>query len=178
MLLGRIAGDGLAIWSGALETSGGAGLVGTGIAACGTGILCFGGAPAIAAGGVIAGYGVGTISSGLVGVGTYSGMYLSRRTEHAQQRAEEGRPIGTAWQDAQKAGKNNVLIDTNSGYYIVTGPKGRVSVFLMENGELKIQTGIRTTADSVFKKLEAGTYENLSEEQYAAWQQLLNDNLK
>lgn len=46
---------------------------------------------------------------------------MAKKTEHGEQRAAEGRPTGRAWNDAQQAGPNEVLRDTESEYIIVVG---------------------------------------------------------
>ncbi len=85
--------------------------------------------------------------------------------------------FGSSWTDAQKAGINSLYRDTNSGYYVVTGDKGRVYVFEVVDGELKLHTGFRSTADAIFQKVINGQYENLTYEEYEEWLQLLKSTL-
>ncbi|MEM7198872.1 MAG: hypothetical protein AAF628_01305 [Planctomycetota bacterium] len=54
----------------------------------------------------------------------------SRRTKHADERAQEGqRPTTKAWEDAQAAGDDRLLWDDREGTVVVLGPRGRVHVF-------------------------------------------------
>ena len=55
-------------------------------------------------------------------------MTRSRRTDHAQIRETEGRPVGTAFNDAQRARQANVFVQPD-GRYVVRGQKGREHIF-------------------------------------------------
>ena len=55
---------------------------------------------------------------------------VSRRTEHAVSRSEEGqRPTPRAYPDAAESHDDAILWDTEKATIVVTGPKGRVHVF-------------------------------------------------
>ena len=58
-----------------------------------------------------------------------AGDQPSRRSDHAQQRAGHGRPVGSALQDAQRAGRNDVFVQPADGRLVVRGPRGREHVF-------------------------------------------------
>ena len=51
-----------------------------------------------------------------------------RRTGHAITRKAEGRPVGTAYNDAQKSRQRDVFVQPD-GRYIVRAPRGREHIF-------------------------------------------------
>ncbi|BCX06080.1 MAG: hypothetical protein KatS3mg053_4018 [Candidatus Roseilinea sp.] len=64
--LGQLTGNVLAVAQGGVEVGAGAGLAGSGAAACGTGVLCVAGAPALAGGVALAGHGTLVATKGSV----------------------------------------------------------------------------------------------------------------
>jgi hypothetical protein len=55
---------------------------------------------------------------------------LGRRTRHADDRSAEGqRPTAKAWEDAEQADDEHIVMDDREGTVVVLGPKGRVHVF-------------------------------------------------
>jgi RHS repeat-associated protein len=137
------------------------------ICAIGTAGIC-----AIPAGGALAVEGAMVVGGGLMA--GHGAVMMARRTEHAEQRAAEGRPVSSAWSDAQRARSGDVFLDTGSGQYGVRGSNGRYSFFkLGEDGNLSVNTAYRGTLSSAQRKLREGTWRRLSEDEFRAWQQLL-----
>jgi hypothetical protein len=58
-----------------------------------------------------------------------AGDQPSRRSDHAQQRAAQGQPVGSALQDAQRAGRNDIFVQPDDGRFVIRGPRGREHVF-------------------------------------------------
>ena len=58
----------------------------------------------------------------------------NRRSEHSEQRRGEGRRVGPAFNDAQRARQSDVFIQPD-GRYVVRGPRGREHIF-EPDGEL------------------------------------------
>ena len=56
------------------------------------------------------------------------------KSNHAQKRQEEGRPVGTAIQDAKAAKDGDVFVQ-DDGRYVVRGPKGREHIY-EDDGEI------------------------------------------
>lgn len=53
-----------------------------------------------------------------------------RRTQHADERSAEGqRPTAKAWEDAERALDDQLVMDDREGTVVVLGPRGRVHVF-------------------------------------------------
>jgi RHS repeat-associated protein len=178
MLAGRIVGDVLSVAVGVVEVSGGLGIAGGGaVVGCGT-TLCLTSVPAIAGGVAVMSYGAETSLSSAAALGDNLGRMYSRRTDHGDQRASQGnRPTGQAWNDAQKAGPGKVYYDTETGYYIVDGDRGRAHVFKIEDGQLKNHTSFDNPAKNTLNRLMSGKWEVLSENQYNDWQNILNGTL-
>jgi hypothetical protein len=78
---GRPVGDVAAGILGIAEFIGGSGLGGGGLAACGTGVLCPAGAPAIAGGAALAGYGYGTLKTASEAFGTDLTNFFAQENE-------------------------------------------------------------------------------------------------
>jgi Contact-dependent growth inhibition CdiA C-terminal domain len=78
---GRPVGDVAAGILGIAEIVGGSGLGGGGLAACGTGVLCPAGAPSIAGGAALAGYGYGTLKTASEAFGKDLGVLFSSNGE-------------------------------------------------------------------------------------------------
>jgi hypothetical protein len=51
-----------------------------------------------------------------------------RRADHALARQGEGRPVGTAFNDVQRATQADVFVQPD-GRYVVRGPRGREHIF-------------------------------------------------
>ena len=56
------------------------------------------------------------------------------RSDHSKQRGDEGRPVQTAFNDAQRATQANIFIQAD-GRYVVRGPRAREHIF-ERSGEL------------------------------------------
>ncbi len=85
------------------------------------------------------------------------------RSEHAEQREQEGRRTKPAFNDAQKARRVDLFVDTETGRYIVRGGRGREHVF-EQDGEL-VTTVDRTRAAHL-RRLRNGRIRELSDEEY------------
>ena len=177
MIVGRIVGDILTTFVALQEIEAGIGIAGGGVAACGTGVLCLATPAAITLGAGVAAVGAATATSAAVGLGENSQVLFSRETEHGEMRSNQGRPTGSAWTDAQKAGKNGVLYDAETGNYIVKGDKGRIHVFKLENGSLKLHTSFENTARNTQKRILSGKWEYITEDEYSWWCETLNSTL-
>jgi hypothetical protein len=151
---------------------------GSGGAAC---AVATGGVCAIPAGALLAGegalVGVGALEAGYGGAVLLSAKDHPLRTGHAEQRAGQGRPTGPAWNDAQKAGANQVYWDAEHGTYVVNGANGRVHFFVEENGKLLHNSSIKNWAANTKWRLRNGAWEYLSSDQYDIWLSLLDSTV-
>src|SRR5437879_5798614 len=78
-----------------------------------------------------------------------------RPSEHARIRATQGRPVGQVVNDIQRAGPNDVFVQTDDGRYVVRGPSAREHI-LEPDGEHV--TSIRPRTDSAHQaRLRYGT---------------------
>ena len=102
---------------------------------------------------------------------------MARKTEHGEQRAAEGRPTGPAWNDAQQAGRNEVLLDTDSENVIVLGSRGRVHVFREEQDTLELHTSFRNPRSNTLIRLRTSRWRTLDEAEWESFRQLLERTL-
>lgn len=102
---------------------------------------------------------------------------MDKKTEHGQKRAAEGRPTGRAWNDAQQAGANEILLDTKSEYYIVLGSRGRVHVFKQEQVRLKLHTSFKNPRSNTLMRLRTNRWRTLDEAEMKGFRQLLRVTL-
>lgn len=102
---------------------------------------------------------------------------MDKKTEHGQKRATEGRPTGRAWNDAEQAGPNEILRDTQSQYYIVLGSRGRVHVFMEEQARLKLHTSFRNPRSNTLMRLRTNRWRTLDEVEWKRFQQRLGQTL-
>jgi hypothetical protein len=93
-----------------------------------------------------------------------------KRSEHAEIRASQGRPVGNAISDARKASMKDVFIQ-DDGRYIVVGKKGRVHIFESDN---VIVTSIRTTHTNIVRNVKNGRWQQVSESQFEIFRKMLN----
>ena len=177
MLIGRVVADVVTVGIGVTEISAGVGITGGGaIAAC-VGTACVGAVATTVAGAAVAGYGAVTVYEGAAGLGDNLGRLFSKRTSHAQQRASEGRPVGSGWGDAQKAGRSSVYYDTETGAYVVTGKNGRAHFFITKDGQLKLNSSIRLPGNNVADRISSGKWTHLTYDEYLEWLEALNNTL-
>jgi hypothetical protein len=94
-----------------------------------------------------------------------------RKTDHAKLRAAQGRPIGTAIQDAQRARQGDVFIDTRNGNFVVRGPKGRES-WIGQDGRVDSATSTRTNSAHL-SRLTSGTIRQSTYEEYSKLKSLV-----
>jgi|GEM_PF-1524695 len=71
----------------------------------------------------------------------------SRRTEHALRRQAEGRPVGTAFNDVQRASQADIFVQPD-GRYVVRGPRGREHIFTADGIHITTFSRSQSTHDS------------------------------
>lgn len=91
-----------------------------------------------------------------------------RRSEHAEQRKNEGRPVASAYIDAQRATQNDIFLQSD-GRYIVRGPRGREHIF-EASGELI--TSLRRDHRTHLSKVRSGARYPISDAQFAAFKEI------
>jgi hypothetical protein len=85
-------------------------------------------------------------------------------TDHSRLRSSQGRPIGQVVNDVQKAGPNDVFIQTEDGRYVVRGPNAREHI-IESNGEHV--TSIRPRTDAAHKaRLRDGTIRPATDDEF------------
>lgn len=91
------------------------------------------------------------------------------RSPHAEQRRQEGRRTGAAFNDAQRAKRGDVFIDDETGRYVLRGSRGREHVF-EPDGELV------TTIDRPYRahlnRLRSGRIREITEEDFKRFQEI------
>lgn len=89
-----------------------------------------------------------------------------RRTQHAQQRHQEGdRPTRMALADLARAAPEDLLFDTRRETLIVVGDRGRAHVF---NQEGKLVTSVRYNPGAIEKRRQKGIWRPAATEEVAA----------
>ena len=91
----------------------------------------------------------------------------SRRTDHARSRQAEGRPIGTAFQDAQGARQVDVFVQPD-GRYVVRGSRGREHVFDTDGVHI---TTLRRSQSAHETKLTRGERQPITREAWTRFQE-------
>ena len=92
----------------------------------------------------------------------------TRRSEHSEERREEGRPVSSAFNDAQKARQSDVFIQQD-GRYIVRGDKGREHIF-EPDGELV--TSFERCNKAHLLKIRRGERRALTDNEFAIFQEI------
>ena len=93
-------------------------------------------------------------------------------SDHARERASQGRPIGLVYQDIQRAGPNDVFVQPDDGRFVVRGANAREHI-LEPDGEHV--TSIRPRTDSAHRKrLKSGTIRPATMEEFEQLKRLLN----
>jgi hypothetical protein len=89
-----------------------------------------------------------------------------RRTEHAQERHEEGeRPTGHALEDLRQASADAFYLDTRHSTVVVIGDRLRAHVF---NEDGKLVTSLRMRSDELERKVRKGRWKPMQAEEVAA----------
>ncbi|MDP6944069.1 MAG: hypothetical protein QF464_07975 [Myxococcota bacterium] len=84
---------------------------------------------------------------------------VRRRTQHAQERHEEGeRPTGQAMDDVRQASADAFYRDTRHNTYVVVGDRSRAHVF---NDAGKLVTSLRMRSDELERKVRKGRWKPL-----------------
>lgn len=88
------------------------------------------------------------------------------RSDHAQDRASQyGRPVGSAYQDAQNARRSDVYIQPD-GRYVVRGPNSREHIISVKGATAKLSTSLSRNAKAHAGKVRNGERTPVTEEQY------------
>jgi len=179
MQAGRHVGNATGAMQGVVEVYGGAEAAVGGIVACGTGLGCLVGAPAAVAGAVVATHGgVVAVTAAAQEVEAVGKLLMAQRTAHGEQRAAQGRPTGTAWNDAQQSTPGKVFLDTETSNYVVQGDKGRIHIFTQEEGILKSHTSFVNPLRNTAERLRLGKWRLLTEDEYKIWLRLRDQALQ
>lgn len=91
-----------------------------------------------------------------------------RKSDHAEQRKNEGRPTSTAFSDVQRAALNDLFLQAD-GRYIVRGLKGREHIF-EANGELV--TSYHRSHQMHLTKIRDGERQPMTVEQYLSFKEM------
>ena len=87
------------------------------------------------------------------------------RSEHAKLRSTQGRPVGQAANDVQRAGPTDVFVQPDDGRFVVRGPKGREHI-IEPDGELV--TSLNRPDSAHIGRLRNGTIRPATEEELEA----------
>lgn len=87
-----------------------------------------------------------------------------RRSRHAEQRAQEGRRVPKAINDAQRARKADVFFEIEKRRYVVRGSKGREHIFTRD-GQL-ITTIDHRPHKAHVERLRSGKIRPVTDEEY------------
>jgi hypothetical protein len=86
---------------------------------------------------------------------------MVKRTPHGEDRhADAGRPTSEAASD--KATANEIYQDSESGFYIFVGPRGRTHVFMADGQH---HTSFRTTQANRESRVSEGKWERLERDE-------------
>ena len=86
----------------------------------------------------------------------------NRRTKHADQRSEEGRPTAKAFEDAQAADDERLFWDDRENTVVVLGPRGRVHVF---SASAKHVTSLVMQGAAISKRKQQGQWRSAEPEE-------------
>jgi hypothetical protein len=89
------------------------------------------------------------------------------RSDHAKERGDEGRPVGSAFNDAQRARQGDVFIQLDERY-VVRGLKDREHIF-EPMGELV--TSLNRSRQAHLLKLRRGERRPVSDKEFEAFQE-------
>ena len=91
-----------------------------------------------------------------------------RRSEHSEDRRDEGRPVSIAFNDAQRARQSDVFIQQDKRY-VVRGAKGREHIF-EPDGELI--TSFERSHKNHLKKLRQGERRAVTNNEFESFQEI------
>lgn len=93
------------------------------------------------------------------------------RSDHAADRADQGRPVGTVVNDMQRAGPGDVFIQIDDGRYVVRGRNAREH--LLEPDGKHLTTVRHRTAAAHRGRLRSGIIRPATDAEFAAFKRLL-----
>jgi hypothetical protein len=86
-----------------------------------------------------------------------------RRTDHAEDRRQQGRPTPTALGDLAACPEGSFYADPRNGTWVVVGAKGRVHFF---NDEGRLVTSVRYAPPALARRTESGRWQPASRQQH------------
>ncbi len=92
------------------------------------------------------------------------------KSEHARQRQMEGRPVGTAFNDARNARPADVFIQSENGRFVVRGPNGREHIF--EQNGTHVTTVAGRSAAAHRSRVQSGVLRLATEHEFNAFKSL------
>lgn len=95
-----------------------------------------------------------------------------RKSDHAQRRAAQGRPVGSAFQDAQQAGPRDVFVQPDDRRFIVRGARGREHVFESDG---QLVTSLHRPDSAHRAKVNRGERIPITEEEYNQFKGLFHE---
>jgi len=94
-----------------------------------------------------------------------------RRTRHARERADDAtRPTQKAREDARQAEMDRVVLDTESGAFVVLGPRGRAHVYSPRGLHV---TSLVIPADAARRRIASGRWRPARAREWEAFRSLL-----
>jgi hypothetical protein len=88
----------------------------------------------------------------------------------AERRAQGDRPTGQALADAQNVAPSNLFVDSETGLFIVQGPRGRIHVFLQDGTR---HTSFRSTRANAQMRVNTGRWRQATPEEFRQFQELM-----
>lgn len=107
----------------------------------------------------------------MIGVKDEASTYPSTetmRSRHSEDRGDEGRPVGPAFNDAQRAKQSDVFIQPD-GRYVVRGVKEREHIFETD-GELV--TSLNRSNKAHILKIRRGERRPITEAEFEGFQEI------
>jgi hypothetical protein len=92
------------------------------------------------------------------------------KSEHALQRQMEGRPVGTAFNDAKNARSADVFIQSEDGRFVVRGPNGREHIFEQDGTHVTNVAGRSAAAHR--SRVQSGALRLATEHEFNAFKSL------
>ncbi|USG64645.1 RHS repeat-associated core domain-containing protein [Brevibacillus ruminantium] len=121
-----------------------------------------------------AGAGAAAASLKNTGKNSANGAANTKRSQHSLERKSQGRPTGTAFNDAQKARDADILIQ-DDGRWIVRGQNGRIHVFEPDGQHL---TTFKNPDNNTKIRIQRGQWTRPSQESIQKFRDILNSLLK
>lgn len=92
-------------------------------------------------------------------------------TGHFEQRRAQGdRPTGQALSDAKGVEPSNLFIDSETGLFIVHGPRGRMHIFLQDGAR---HTSFRSTRANTQMRLNRRRWRLATPEEFRRFQEIM-----